>query len=233
MSLLTGRYPYENEVWCNTQILSSAIPTYAHAMGAAGYRPAQIGMLHFVGSDQLHGFAERYVGDHSPNHMGSPRPVDHGELEGTAGPQRVAQEKSGYGQSAYEEHDEYVTATTVDYINRLGIRRHSGFEVEPFSLSVGMTLPHQPFVARKEDYDEYAGKVPMPRIREPYSDRLHPYFRWVAKQDRNRGGQRRGDNELSHSVLGARYTHGRLDRRDARSAADQWIRGQYAGHLRD
>ena len=39
MSLLTGRYPYENEVWCNTQILSSAIPTYAHSMGAAGYRP--------------------------------------------------------------------------------------------------------------------------------------------------------------------------------------------------
>ena len=79
MSLLTGRYPYENEVWCNTQTLSSAIPTYAHAMGAAGYRPVQIGRLHFVGYDQLHGFAERYVGDHSPNYMGSIHPVDHGD----------------------------------------------------------------------------------------------------------------------------------------------------------
>ena len=102
MSLLTGRYPYENEVWCNTQTLSSAIPTYAHAMGAAGYRPVQIGRLHFVGYDQLHGFAERYVGDHSPNYMGSLHPVDHGDLEGTAGPTRVALEKSGYGQSSYE-----------------------------------------------------------------------------------------------------------------------------------
>ena len=62
-------------------------------------------------------------------------------------------EKSGYGQSAYEVHDEYVTAAMVDYMNRLGIRKRSGFEVEPFSLSVGMMLPHQPFVARKEDYD--------------------------------------------------------------------------------
>ena len=182
MSLLTGRYPYENEVWCNTQTLSSAIPTYAHAMGAAGYRPVQIGRLHFVGYDQLHGFAERYVGDHSPNYMGSIHPVDHGTLEGTAGPSRVALEKSGYGQSSYEVHDEYVAAATVDYINRLGIRKRSGFEVEPFSLSVGMMLPHQPFVARKEDYDEYVGKVPMPRKREPYSDNLHPYFQWWRKR---------------------------------------------------
>ena len=114
--------------------------------------------------------------------MGSLHPVDHGALEGTAGPQRIALEKSGYGQSAYEVHDEYVAAATVDYINRLGIRKRSGFDVEPFSLSVGMMLPHQPFVARKKDYDEYAGKVPMPRIREPYSDRLHPYFQWWRRR---------------------------------------------------
>ena len=55
MSLLTGRYPYENEVWCNTQILSSAIPTYAHSMGAAGYRPVQIGRLHFIGQTSFMG----------------------------------------------------------------------------------------------------------------------------------------------------------------------------------
>ena len=45
-----------------------------------------------------------------------------------------------------------------------------------------MMLPHQPFVARKEDYDEYVGKVPMPRTREPYSDKLHPYFQWWRKR---------------------------------------------------
>ena len=86
MSLITGRYPYENEVWTNDHILDSAIPTYAHSMGAAGYRPVQIGRMHFNGPDQLHGFAERLVGDHSPNYIGSPRPVDHGALEGTRGP---------------------------------------------------------------------------------------------------------------------------------------------------
>ena len=70
MSLITGRFPHENEVWTNDQSLDSAIPTYAHALGAAGYRPVQIGRMHFNGPDQLHGFAERHVGDHSPNWPG-------------------------------------------------------------------------------------------------------------------------------------------------------------------
>ena len=82
-SFLTGRYPHENRVWTNSHILDSAIPTLAHAMGAAGYRPVQIGRMHFVGPDQFHGYAERYVGDHSPNYLGG-NPVDHGMLEGTA-----------------------------------------------------------------------------------------------------------------------------------------------------
>ena len=182
MSMLTGRYPFENGVWTNDHVLNSAIPTYAHAMGAAGYRPIQIGRMHFNGPDQLHGFAERYVGDHSPNFIGSRRPVDHGELEGTAGPARVSLEMSGYGQSAYQVHDEYVTAATVDYFNRLGVQKRSGEDVEPFSVSVGLMLPHQPFVARSEDYDRYSGLVGMPKTPEPFTDDLHPYFQWWRRR---------------------------------------------------
>ena len=66
-SMLTGQHPHELEVWTNLHILHSGVPTFAHSLGAAGYRPVQIGRMHFVGPDQLHGFAERYVGDHSPN----------------------------------------------------------------------------------------------------------------------------------------------------------------------
>ncbi len=148
MSLLTGMYPFENEVWANQHTLSSAIPTYAHAMGAAGYRPVHIGRFHFIGPDQTHGFAERYVGDHSPNYAGSPHPCDHGELCGTDGPTRIGLANSGYGQTGVRLQDEHTTAATVDYINRLGIRQRAGFEVEPFSLSVGLVLPHPPFVAQ-------------------------------------------------------------------------------------
>ena len=42
---------------------------------------------------------------------------------------------------------EYVTTATVDYINRLGVGMRAGQPAEPFSISVGLMLPHQPFVA--------------------------------------------------------------------------------------
>ena len=35
MSMLSGRYPHENEVWTNSHRLDSGKPTFAHAMGAA------------------------------------------------------------------------------------------------------------------------------------------------------------------------------------------------------
>ena len=177
MSILTGRHPYGNQVWTNQHILDSGTPTFAHAMGAAGYRPALIGRMHAIGGDQLHGYAERLVGDHRSNYTGGTA-VDHGMLAGTQGPHRVALEKSGTGQNAYQVHDEDVTAATVEYLNRLGRRR----EADPFSISVGFMLPHQPYVARQADYALYDGKVPMPRHPEPYSGALHPHFRWWRAQ---------------------------------------------------
>lgn len=177
MAILTGRYPYENQVWTNTHILDSGIPTMAHAMGAGGYRPVLVGRMHAIGPDQLHGYVERLVGDHSPDHPGG-RGVDHGELAGTAGPSRVSLQKAGHGQSAYQVHDEDVTAATVDRLNRIGVRKRAGQPAEPFSLSVGFMLPHQPFVARREDYARYYERMFPPRTPEPFSDALHPHIRW-------------------------------------------------------
>ncbi len=177
MSMLTGRHPHENRVWTNTHGLDSSIPTFAHALGAAGYRPVQIGRMHFVGPDQLHGFAERYVGDHGPNFSGG-TPADHGELSGTAGPHRISLQKSGIGQSAYQVHDEYVAAGAVSFIENYAIRRNADGGADPFCAAVGLMLPHQPFVARREDFELYEGRVGLPRNRRDFADEAHPYLRW-------------------------------------------------------
>ena len=55
MSYMTGQYPTDIETWDNRHILDTGIPTFAHALGAVGYRPTLIGRMHFVGADQLHG----------------------------------------------------------------------------------------------------------------------------------------------------------------------------------
>lgn len=176
MSMLTGRHPYQNEVWTNSHSLASGIPTLAHAMGAAGYRPVLIGRMHAVGPDQLHGYAERLVGDHSGNHIGGRGP-DRGVLDGTAGPERVSVVKSGPGQSAYQVHDEYVTAATVDYLNRLGVKKRADGKLDPFSLTVGFMLPHPPYVARQEDYAVYADRMIMPQKPAPFDAVKHPFLR--------------------------------------------------------
>jgi len=176
MSTLTGRHPHENRVWTNSHVLSSAIPTMAHSMGAGGYRPVLIGRMHAIGPDQLHGYAQRLVGDHSPNHPGG-RPVDHGMLARTTGPARVSLERSGHGQNAYQVHDEAVTEAAVDFLDRRGRRVRGAATAEPFSLSVGFMLPHQPFVARREDYEYYFRNMVPPTVDEPHTASLHPHIR--------------------------------------------------------
>ena len=177
MSMLSGRYPHENEIWTNSQILNSGIPTFAHAMGAGGYHPVLIGRMHSNGPDQLRGYAERLVGDHGSNHLGAGG-ANHGMLSGTAGPGRISLRKSGIGQSAYQVHDEDVTAATVAYLDRLGVKKRAEQPAEPFCLTVGYMLPHQPFVARSADYDRYDGRVSLPSISEPFSDALHPHIKY-------------------------------------------------------
>ena len=93
MSMLTGRHPYQNQCWTNNDHLDTGTPTFAHALGAAGYSPVLMGRMHSNGPDQLHGYAERPVGDHK-GVKGVPG--------GTAGPYRVSLEVSGHGQSSYQ-----------------------------------------------------------------------------------------------------------------------------------
>lgn len=169
MSMLAGKYPSEIEVWTNNHILDSGVPTFAHAMGAAGYHPVLIGRMHGLGPDQLHGYAERLVGDHGGNYPGNgvaPKNM------------RAGLQQSGSGQSSYQVHDEDVTTSTVNYLDRLGVQKRAGLPTEPFSLSVGFMLPHSPYVARQEDYKLYQDVMTLPKHPEPYSDALHPYFKW-------------------------------------------------------
>ena len=181
MSMLTGQHPYQNEVWTNEHGLNSSIPTLAHSLGAAGYRPVLYGRMHSLGPDQLRGYAERYVGDHEGNFLGGP-PTDRGFLQGANDPERKSLERSGSGQSAYQLHDEIVAAGAVDYLKRYAIDRRAGQQTEPFNLSVGFMLPHAPYVARRADYEQYEDKLPLPAKPKPFAEEEHPFLRWWRRE---------------------------------------------------
>ncbi len=174
--MLSCRHPYENEVWTNQHSLDSSIPTFAHAMGAAGYQPVLIGRMHALGPDQLHGYTQRLVGDHGSNYLGGGG-VDRGVLNGTAGPTRISLTNSGAGQSGYQVHDEDVTAATIHLLNQLGVQKRAGLTETPFSISVGFMLPHPPYVAREQDYAHFSDSITLPVKPLPAPADEHPFLR--------------------------------------------------------
>lgn len=172
MSMLTGQWPFEQACWTLEDQLRSDRPTFAHALGAAGYRTILCGRMHSVGPDQYHGYGERDVGDCSPNWPGAPR-QDLGVLAGAQGPSRISLERSGRGQSGYEVVDRATLQAALKRIEELGRERAAG-STRPVFLTVSFILPHCPFVATREDFDLFDGRVGPPRLGRPDSADEHP-----------------------------------------------------------
>jgi choline-sulfatase len=158
MAMLTARHPYSQECWTNDDYLRSDQATWLHAAGAAGYRPSIAGRLHSMGPDQLHGYADRVSGDHSPNWPGVPR-HDLGVLNKANDPWRQSLTQSGRGRSAYQVKDEDTAAAACATLDGIAQKRLQG-DTEPFCLTVGFLLPHPPYVAAPEDFDRFADAVP-------------------------------------------------------------------------
>lgn len=168
MSFMTSRRPSANRVWTNGNALSSAIPTWAHAMGAAGYETSLIGRMHFVGGDQRHGFERRPVGEYSAVHPGADRQgaVQFQQIPAsTSGQIRECVEVAGRGRTSYPAFDDTVTEGALAYLDE---KAADGEADRPFAAVVGYVLPHCPFVAPPELFDYYYDKVDIPR--QPSAD---------------------------------------------------------------
>lgn len=175
MSMLTGRHPSAQDCWTNDDFLASDRATWLHALGAAGYRSHLAGRLHAMGPDQMHGYVTRNVGDHSSNYAGIPR-RDMGPLHQTNDPWAVSVDVSGAGQSSYQVKDIETTDAACAELERIAAqKRNSGSD--PFCLSVGLMLPHPPYVAWAEDYVLYADKIHPPAL--PLAE--HPWLDWWRK----------------------------------------------------
>ncbi|MBL8336217.1 MAG: sulfatase-like hydrolase/transferase [Rhodoferax sp.] len=176
MSMLTGRHPVDQKCWTLQDYLPSDYPTWPHALGTAGYRPTLISRLHSIGPDQLRGYAERRLGDIGPNWMGVKR-QDLGVLSNAQGPSPLSLRNSGPGQSGYQLADIASTEAACAYLREVAADVASGHSV-PFCVTVGLVLPHCPFVAWREDYDRFVGRVGMPAVPRADPDREHPWIRW-------------------------------------------------------
>jgi choline-sulfatase len=162
MSFLTGRTPSRNRVWNNQGILGSGIPTWAHVLAACGYETSLIGRMHFSGPDQRHGFMNRPIGEYSAKYPGSPYKRSHPKAKiyyhGGSGQSRSCVVQAGRGRTSYQHFDELVTEKACQYITE-----HARSRSKPFAATVGLVLPHCPFIAPKPLYNYYADRVDPPR----------------------------------------------------------------------
>lgn len=176
-SMLSGRLPHAIGAWDNATEFPSSIPTMAHYLAASGYRTILAGKMHFVGPDQLHGFAERLTTDiypaeflwvpdwsrgpgDKPTGIGMGHVVDAGPCERNM-------------QIDYDEEVEHVAVQRLYDLARAS-------PAEPFFLTVSFTHPHPPFVAAQPFWDRYEG-VPIepPSVAEiPYAN-LDPHSQWL------------------------------------------------------
>ena len=181
MAMLTARHPHRQECWTNDDVLRSDLPTWPHMLGAAGRHPVLAGRMHAMGLDQMHGYVERLVGDHSSNWAGKGT-RDMGVLRGTNGPSPESVVRSGPGRSIYQRKDREVTDAALGWLRGEGARRLAGGR--GFCLTVGYMMPHAPYVVDEEAYERYAGRVPTPRL--PLREEAeHPFHGWWRE---SRGG---------------------------------------------
>ena len=165
MTFLTSRHCSDIRVWTNGCRLQSDIPTFVHYLVNAGYETILCGRMHFVGSDQRHGFERRIIGDVHPK-------LEHIPLS-TTGQTADGVKVAGPGHTAYSCYDEEVTKVCCQFLDSWD--RSPGDR--PFFLTVGYVLPHCPYIAPKRLFDEYFDKVGAPQLPDGYHDSLHPFMR--------------------------------------------------------
>ena len=185
MSFMTSRRPTANRAWNNGHILDSAIPTWAHAMGAAGYETALVGRMHFVGPDQRHGFEKRPIGEYSAVAPGADRlgGIQLDRIHGTAGQSRRAVECSGHGRTTYQAFDDMIADAACAYLDE----KAADADGRPFAAVAGFVLPHCPFFAPRDLFDYYYERVDVPQPtpeeleREPAAVRKFKESRGIAE----------------------------------------------------
>ncbi len=163
MTFLASRHASKIQVWSNSCVLRSDIPTFAHALGAAGYETVLCGRMHFEGPDQRHGFERRIVGDFTRNYPGARGGTRH------TGQSRAVLSNAGPGASAVQAYDERVTEAACRFIEERSSKSR------PWCLVIGYYLPHCPFLAPQELFDAYYDHVSIPPIPEQSHPAIHAW----------------------------------------------------------
>jgi len=152
-SFMTGQLPNRTRVYDNAAEFASDIPTYAHHLRRAGYQTALSGKMHFVGPDQMHGFEERLTTDIYPADFGwTPDYRKPGERIDWWYHNLGSVTGAGVAEITNQlEYDDDVVHQAKAKIYDLS----RAADPRPWCLTVSMSHPHDPYVARSRYWNLY------------------------------------------------------------------------------
>ncbi len=152
-AFMSGQLPSSTGVYDNAAEFRSDIPTFAHHLRRAGYQTCLSGKMHFVGPDQLHGFEQRLTTDIYPADFGwTPDYRKPGERIDWWYHNMGSVTGAGVGEISNQlEYDDNVAHEAKMKVYDLA----RGLDNRPWMLTVSMTHPHDPYVARKKYWDLY------------------------------------------------------------------------------
>ena len=175
-SMLSGQAVSAIGAWDNAAEFPASVPTIAHYLALAGYRTCLSGKMHFVGPDQLHGFAERLTTDIYPADFAWTPNWDEPEA-------RIG--KWYHNMDSLSEAGQALATYQIDYDEEVGfaaVRRLYDLardpDERPFFLVASFIHPHDPYVARPEwwdlyDHDGIDLPEPMPQgAMDPHTRRI-------------------------------------------------------------
>jgi choline-sulfatase len=181
-SFMSGQLPSRTGVYDNAAEYASSIPTFAHHLRAAGYYTCLSGKMHFVGPDQLHGFEERLTTDIYPADFGwTPDYRKPGERIDWWYHNLGSVTGAGVAETSNQlEYDDEVAFLAAQKLYQLS-RERDDADRRPWCLTVSLSHPHDPFVARRKHWDLYdncqaldpeTAFIPHER-QDPHSQRLY------------------------------------------------------------
>ena len=176
-SMLSGRLPTAIGAYDNAAEFPASVPTLMHYLGAAGYRTILSGKMHFIGPDQLHGFAERLTTDIYPADFAwTPNWL--------AGP---GDKPSGISMRNVLEAGTCVRSLQMDYddeVEHFATQRLYDLAREPgrppFFMTVSFSHPHPPYTTSQEHWDRFRHEdIDMPAVAPIPVRERDAHSRWL------------------------------------------------------
>lgn len=182
-AIATGRYPHQTGFWDNAIAYDGSVPTWHHRLREQGHTVVAVGKLHYRSEKDDNGFTEEIEPMHLHDGKGAIknllRGYDAEPAKDDGSFWKLYMQRSGVGETHYQEYDRRITAKSIDWL-----KRHGKGGGKPWVLYVSYISPHPPFTVPQRLYDLYPEKdMPLPKGYKPGARTEHPATQYLRRMD--------------------------------------------------